>query len=142
MTLGSIWTGDIKGNGRIEGDGFSIEIGIPAVYGGSGAGADPKQLFVSSTLACFIASLRAITDNKKIPVEHLEVVTEATTDDKDFSIKHTANVTLSPGSTDMDVIAAEAAVQSAEKVCLIGNLAKKAGIPVDIVTLVTVSDKF
>lgn len=66
MKMTSTWEGGFKGEGKITGEGWSVGIGIPADLGGSGAGADPKSLFTAATQACFTATLRAITENKKV----------------------------------------------------------------------------
>jgi len=137
MTAG--WTGDFKGEGRITGDGWEVGIGIPADLGGSGAGANPKELFTASTLACFTATLRAITANKKVPVETLSVETSATSGDNALAIRHVARLVLSSGSGEADQAAAEDAVHRADKICLIGNLAKKAGVSIEVTSDITVA---
>ena len=134
IKMTSTWTGDFKGQGKIEGEGWSVEIGIPADLGGSGVGANPKELFTSATLACFTATLRAITANKKVPVETLSVDTSAKAENDVFEIKHVAHVVLVKGSSEADKLAAEKAIQTADKVCVVGNLAKKAGVTIDVVS--------
>ncbi|WP_176084753.1 OsmC family protein [Martelella sp. HB161492] len=130
MKLTAAWQGDFKGQGKISGDGWDVTIGIPADLGGSGAGADPKQLYTASTLACFTATLRAITANKKIPVETLAVETSAVATDEAFSIEHTALLQLKQAASDADIKAAQRAVETADKICAVGNLARKAGVSI------------
>ncbi|MEG6507692.1 OsmC family protein [Methyloligella sp. 2.7D] len=139
IKLNSAWDGGFKGKGQIAGEKFEVEIGIPADLGGSGAGANPKELFTSATAACFLATLRAITENKKVPVETLSVTTEAVADDKSFSIRHTAHVTLKAGSSEADQMAGEAAIASADKVCVVGNLARKADVDIEVVPAVAIA---
>jgi len=139
IKLSASWEGGFTGKGRIEGDGFGVEIGIPADLGGSGAGANPKELFTSATTACFIATLRAITEKSKVPVASLAVTTDAVADDKAFSIRHTAHVTLAAGSTAEHEAAAVSAVRSADKFCIVGNLAKKAGVTIEVVPEVSIA---
>lgn len=137
IKMTATWVGGFKGEGKIAGEGWDVGIGIPAELGGSGAGADTKSLFTSATLACFTATLRAITANKKVPVESLSVETEATATDDDFAIRHTAKLVLSAEATDADRAAAENAIATADKVCVVGNLAKKAGVTIDVTPEIT-----
>lgn len=60
------------------------------------------------------------------------VETSAVADDDKFAIQHIAHVTLPSSATDKDQTAAESAVRNADKVCVVGNLAKKAGVTIDV----------
>ncbi|MCA0922865.1 OsmC family protein [Pseudooceanicola nanhaiensis] len=137
IKMTATWDGGFKGTGRITGEGWDVGIGIPAEFGGSGAGADPKSLFTSATLACFTATLRAITANKKVPVDSLSVETDATATDDAFAIRHTAKLVLSAGASEADRAAAEGAIATADKVCVVGNLAKKAGVTIQVTPEIT-----
>ncbi|MER5173261.1 MULTISPECIES: OsmC family protein [Thioclava] len=137
IKMTSSWTGGFKGEGKIEGEGWNVGIGIPTDLGGSGAGADPKSLFTASTLACFTATLRAITENKKVPVKSIDVETFAVATDKEFSIHHRAKLVMEANATAEDFSAAEAAVATADKVCVVGNLAKKAGVIIEVTPEIT-----
>ena len=137
INLTSTWNGGFRGNGKVRGDCFDVPIAVPTSFGGSGEGANPKELFTSATAACFLTTLRAITENKKLPVDSLAVTTEADTDENHFSIKHTVDLRLGNDATDDDVRAAEKMIQSADDMCIVGNLAKKAGVSIDIVPAIT-----
>lgn len=139
IRMSATWQGGFTGRGHIAGENFNVDIGIPTALGGSGAGANPKELFTSATLACFTATLRAITQNKKVPVEQLSVETSAEAADEAFAIHHVAHLVLTAGSNAEDVAAAQAAIQSADKVCTIGNLAKKAGVAISVAADVRVA---
>ncbi len=65
IKMTSNWTGGFTGQGEIQGEGWSTVIGIPTELGGSGAGANPKELFTAATLACFTATLRAISEKNR-----------------------------------------------------------------------------
>ena len=140
IKMQSTWTGGFKGQGKIAGDGWGIGIGIPTKLGGSGAGADPKSLFTASTLACFTATLRAITEGKKVPVETISVDTEAEAGDDNFTIRHVAHITLVVGSTEADTTAAKAAIERADKICAVGNIARKAGVTINVDADVRIAD--
>lgn len=128
IDLETTWGGGVTGQGLIKGDGFDIVTAIPAAFGGSGVGADPKQLYVAAVTACFTATLRAITANKKVPVDAIAVSTKAITNDKEFVITHTATLTLSAEADDAGAQAAQNAVEAADKICAVGNLARAAGV--------------
>ncbi|MBT9386860.1 OsmC family protein [Pseudooceanicola sp. CBS1P-1] len=138
IKMTAAWEGGMKGEGKITGEGWDVGIGIPAEFGGSGAGADPKSLFTSATLACFTATLRAITANKKVPVEALSVETSAHAANDDFSIRHIAKLVLAGDATDADRAAAENAIATADKICVVGNLAKKAGVTIEVTPEITI----
>ncbi len=135
----STWNGGMKGEGLITGEGWDVGIGIPAEFGGSGAGADPKSLFTASTLACFTATLRAITENKKVPVQSLSVEAAATATDDLFAIRHTAKIVMEAGASEKDREAAEKAIATADKICVVGNLARKAGVTIEVSPEITVA---
>lgn len=130
IDLETTWEGGFKGQGLIKGDGFEIATAIPAALGGSGVGADPKQLYVAAATACFTATLRAITENKKIPVEAIAVTTNAIAGEKDFSIVYTVKMTLSEDAGDVGAQAAHEAADRADKICAVGNLVRAAGVEV------------
>ncbi|WP_115718011.1 OsmC family protein [Gallaecimonas mangrovi] len=125
------WAGGMKGTGHIKGDDFSADVAIPAALGGKGTGTNPKELFVASTAACFLATLAAISEGKKLPVESLSVDTVGDEGKDTFTIRHTAHVTLQNGS-DADAVAkAIEIVAAADKMCAVGNIARKAGVEIE-----------
>ncbi|WP_111896262.1 OsmC family protein [Acinetobacter sp. MB5] len=131
------WEGGKQGTGIIKGDNLTAEISIPTVYGGLGTGSNPKELYVASTAACFISTLTAMIDGKKLPIISLSVVTNAKTNDDEFSIIHQANIILDSEASSVTLDKAQSLVAQADKICLIGNLARKAGINVSAIANVT-----
>lgn len=140
IKMNAAWTGGFKGEGKITGEGWDVGIGVPTELGGSGAGADPKTLFAASTLACFTATLRAITEGKKVPVDTLSVTTNAQAGDDDFTIRHTARISLATGSSEDDTAAAKAAIEKADEICAVGNIARKAGVIITVDADVSVAN--
>lgn len=130
IDLETTWEGGFKGQGLIKGDGFEIATAIPTALGASGVGADPKQLYVAAATACFTATLRAITEGKKVPVEAISVTTNAVAGEKDFSIVHTVKMTLSADAGDAGAQAAHEAADRADKICAVGNLVRAAGVEI------------
>jgi len=137
IQLDLAWQGGMKGGGLIEGEGLSTKISIPAVYGGAGVDSNPKALYVASTAACFISTLTAIAENKKLPLQALSVRTEAREADGHFAIHHIANVVLNSDAPEEDADRARDYVASADKVCAVGNLARKAGVDVSATARIT-----
>lgn len=134
------WQGGMQGSGHIEGEGLNTKISIPAVYGGAGTDSNPKELYVASTAACFISTLTAIAQNKKLPLKSLSVETSAHEDKDDFAISHIAHVVLTASATDDDKEKAKAHVATADKICAVGNLARKAGVQVSADADITIAD--
>jgi len=137
IRLESNWTGGKRGTGTIKSENLDAKISIPAIYGGLGTESNPKELFVASTAACFIATLTAIIEGKKLSIESLSVQTEANASDDDFSIVHHAKITLPAGAPHEDINRAELLIKSADEICTVGNLARKAGVKVDAISQIT-----
>lgn len=133
INLQSNWDGGKAGKGTVKSDNFSAVITIPAVYGGQGTDSNPKELFVASTASCFIATLTAIIEGKKLEISSLSVDTQAKSDDDDFSIVHTANIVLPQGAAETEFAKAKSLVTSADDNCTVGNLARKAGVEVSVI---------
>ncbi|MFP8965081.1 OsmC family protein [Pokkaliibacter sp. CJK22405] len=135
-TLSLNWTGGKQGSGQIEGKDFSAAISIPESLGGAGTGSNPKELYVASTAACFLATLSAISEGKKLPVEALNVQTEAEETKDSFTITHHATLTLKAEATEEDQAKAKEIVAAADKMCAVGNMARKAGVEISVTTQV------
>lgn len=130
INLNSVWSDGKTGSGKITSEGLNATVSIPAEYGGAGTDSNPKELFVASTVACFISTLSAMIAGKKLEIVSLSVDTQANADDDDFSIVHIAHVELPAGASDCDVEKAEALISKADEICIVGNLARKAGVSI------------
>lgn len=139
IELNLSWQGGMQGTGIVKGSEVEFPISIPTVYGGKGTGSNPKELYVASTAACFLATLSAISDNKKLPVAALNVATKAVEGDEGFTIHHTAFIALAPQASDADKAKALEYVATADKICAVGNLARKAGVDVTATAEVTIA---
>lgn len=127
------WTGTMKGQGRIEADRLDAPVAIPTELGGTGEGADPKTLLVASAATCYLMTLVAILQNRKLPVSDLELVSEGSDPTQpDFAIEHQVQVRLSPEITQEQMGQAEAAMHQADKACVIGNVLKRAGVKINV----------
>lgn len=130
IKLNSVWSDGKAGTGNIRSEGLDATVSIPAEYGGAGSDSNPKELFVASTVACFISTLTAMIAGKKLEIVSLSVDTQAKADDDDFSIVHVAHVKLPAGAPESDVEKAEGLISKADEICIVGNLARKAGVKI------------
>lgn len=129
--LKAVWNGGISGNGTMKADYLDTKIAAPAVKGGSGDGAHPSELLVSSAATCYIATLTYMLESRKLPVVELAVNSEATVSDDGFNITHYPQIVLSKDATEDQVQSAHRAIEGADRGCDIGNLLKKAGVAIE-----------
>ena len=127
------WTGNMKGHGAIEAERLNAPVAIPQGLGGSGEGTNPKALLLSSAASCYLLTLVAILQNKKLSAAELTLSSEVSDiKENDFSISHQVHVTLSDDATEEQVQAAKSAFEMADKACAIGNILKKAGAQISV----------
>jgi peroxiredoxin-like protein len=126
------WNGGTTGNGTLKAEYLDTKVAIPTPLGGSGNGADPKELLVSSASTCYIATLTYILESRKLPVVELIMNSEASISDKGFNITHTPHIVLASNATEDQVQSAERAIEGADKGCEVGNLLKKAGVFIEV----------
>ncbi|HZH63113.1 MAG TPA: OsmC family protein [Metabacillus sp.] len=140
VNLKTVWNGNTKGNGRIQGNGFETKIAIPEPLGGTGEGAEPKGLLVSSAAACYSMTLVAMLEARKLNVTGLTMNSEATNSKEEgFKITHYPVVLLSAESTEEQIESANRTFMAADKACAVGNMLKKADAQIDIVGKVSVA---
>lgn len=63
--LKTVWDGNTKGNGRIKANFLETNIAIPESLGGSGEGAEPKELLITSAAACYTMTLVTMLETRK-----------------------------------------------------------------------------
>ena len=126
-----VWNDGIAGNGILNADYLKTDVAIPESKGGSGNGANPGELLVSSATACYMATLAVMLETRELPVVKLSVNSEASITDKGFHITHHPQIMLSASATEAQVQSAQRAIEGAEKGCDIGNLLKKAGVVIE-----------
>lgn len=123
-----VWERGATGSGTLKAEYLDTKVAIPTSLGGSGNGADPKELLVSSATTCFIATLTYILESRKLPVVELIINSEATISDNGFKINHYPEIILTVDATEDQVKSAERAIEGADRGCEVGNLLKKAGV--------------
>ncbi|WP_228552655.1 OsmC family protein, partial [Paenibacillus polymyxa] len=139
INMNTVWYKDAKGDGRIKSDNLQTQIAIPVPKGGSGKGAEPQQLLISSAVACYTMTLAYMLDKNKLPVTGFFMDTEGNiTQGDQLSITHRPHVVLNPGATHEDVSMTEDFIQKAEENCHIGQLLIKAGVSVGTQGKVTI----
>ncbi|MCA8057368.1 MULTISPECIES: OsmC family protein [Burkholderia cepacia complex] len=126
------WCGGVSGEGKIGARNFELGIAIPEAFGGSGEGASPKDLFAAATAACLLSTLRVISEKRALPVKGLSIKTSGESDEGGFHIKHDVDIELDGHATSQDVETTKQMITSADRSCTIGNMARKAGVLIEV----------
>lgn len=131
--LNTVWYRDAKGDGRMKANKLKTKIAIPEPLGGSGEGANPKELLVSSAAACYIMTLVYTLQTKKLPVVGLIMNSEGNNSKEDrFTIVHYPQIILSTDATEEQAQSAYEAVEAADQRCEVGNLLKKTDVQIQV----------
>jgi peroxiredoxin-like protein len=68
------WSGTGRnGAGKILTDDLALELSTPEAMGGRGVGTNPGELLVSAVSSCYTATLFAVLDRAKLPIDSLAV---------------------------------------------------------------------
>lgn len=132
VNVKAVWNDGVKGNGTLNANFLETAIAIPASIGGSGDGANPKEILVSSVTTCYIATLVFVLESRKLPVVELTVDSEANIADSEFKITHYPLIVLSSDATQEQIESAQRAAEAAEIGCEVGNLLKKADVKIEV----------
>ncbi|MEK3981402.1 OsmC family protein [Psychrobacillus sp. FSL K6-2836] len=127
-----VWHGGATGNGMLKAEYLHTKVAIPTSLGGSGHGADPKELLVSSAATCFIATLTYMLESRKLPVVEHTINSEVMISKDGFNIIHYPQIILSADATEAQIQSAQRAIDGADKGCEVGNLLKKAGVTIEV----------
>lgn len=139
-SLKMVWTGNKSGNGKIEASYLKTDIAVPKSFGGSGEGAEPKELLVSSASTCFLMTLVGLLESRNVAVDNLEMSSEASiSKEEGFKIVHYPTIVLPATATEEQIQMADRTFAAADRNCDIGNLLKKAGVQIDFSGHVSVS---
>ncbi|KAB8128994.1 osmotically inducible protein OsmC [Gracilibacillus oryzae] len=134
-----VWNGNTKGNGKIQGENLTTDIAIPQSLGGSGEGADPKELLIASAATCYATTLVYMLETKELPVTDFTMDSEVNVSKEDgIKIIHQPHIVLSSEATEKQREAVDRAFMSADKSCAVGNMLKKADAQITIEGKVTV----
>jgi peroxiredoxin-like protein len=132
INVNAVWDGGVTGNGTLKSENLDTKIAIPTFLGGSGNGANPKEILVSSVTTCYTATLTFVLESRKLPVVELTVNSEANISDNEFKITHYPKIVLSAEATEKQVQSAQKAIDTADRGCEVGNLLKKADVIIKV----------
>jgi lipoyl-dependent peroxiredoxin len=132
VNVNAVWNDGVKGNGTLNANFLETKIVIPTSIGGSGDGANPKEVLVSSVTTCYTATLVFVLESRKLPVVELTVGSEANIADNEFKITHYPHIVLSSDATQEQIESAQRAAEAADKGCEVGNLLKKADVKIKV----------
>lgn len=126
------WDGKLDGSGVLQGEQLNAKISIPKEIGGSGNGADPKELLIASATSCYLASIVFLLERRNIPVKQLSIQTEATKSKEGLSIIHYPKIVLTKEATEHHIQSVEKVLIGADRGCEIGNMLKKSGVTIEV----------
>lgn len=138
-TVNVNWKDGTTGHGELTSTYLDTNISIPKTSGGSGNGANPKELLVSSATSCYVATLVYMLESRKLPIETLEMKTEATAEKEAIKIEHFPIITLAKEATEEQIETTKRALAGADKGCTIGNLLKTAGVAITVEGTVSIA---
>ncbi|TVY02427.1 OsmC family protein [Paenibacillus cremeus] len=123
--LNGTWKGGLNGEGHISTDNLHSDISAPHEMGGLGKGTNPEEMLLGASATCYMITLGVILSNRKLPVQNLELSSEAVVSDEVGlvfeKICHYPTVTLSSITTSEQVELAKNACLRAEKACMISK---------------------
>lgn len=76
FTLQGTWSGGRLGVGSVATGGLTAQVSVPAEMGGPGIGTNPDELLLAAAANCYLITLAAVLDNRKLPVRRLTLVSE------------------------------------------------------------------
>lgn len=99
---------------------LDIALAMPTALGGSGAGANPEQLFAAGFAGCFTSSIKYVAQQRKLDAGAVEVdatVTLGLSEDGGYGLKALLDVKV-PGLSGADL---DAVISQAKRVCAYSN---------------------
>jgi peroxiredoxin-like protein len=123
--LKASWKGGLNGDGKIATGNLEMPISIPKSLNGPGKGTNPEELLVGAAATCYLITLGAILERRKITFTRLEMESELVLGveggHKCKAITHRPRLVLTSGSTEEQVKTARDATDRAEKACMVSN---------------------
>ena len=129
QTLKTTWAGGGKGEGCITSGTLAVTLALPPQYGGTGAGANPKELLTGAAAACFMMTLATLLEGRRLAAAEMTLVsTVSELEGGALRIGHVLTLVLAAGSTAEQVGKAEALIPLAEERCPVEQLLKGGGV--------------
>ncbi|MGV9768982.1 organic hydroperoxide resistance protein [Microbacterium sp. NPDC003461] len=122
------------GHVAVAGSDLAFDLAVPREMGGSGAGANPEQLFAAGYAACFHSALHAVARGRKIAIEGSSVgsrVSIGSNGEGGFQLAVQLEVVI----PELDHATAQELADAAHEVCPYSNATRG-----NIEVTVTVSD--
>lgn len=142
-TMQTTWQGLKQGEGDIRGHNFDIPIAVPEAFGGTGSGANPKDLLKASAASCLVMTLAIMLESRGIRAEDINVTTDITGDNpQNLHISHAVVVSMPVETTPEQEDKARYLISAADMACMIGNLLKAAGVQVTVTGDVSLAPSF
>lgn len=123
--LNASWNGGRLGNGNISSGNLKTEISVPTELGGPGTGSNPEEMLIGSAATCYLITLAAVLENRKLPIAQLTLSTEGILNDESGlrfeQIIHRPHILLGSEATEEQKETARKATERAEQACLISK---------------------
>ena len=113
-------TGGREGSAKSSDGALDVRLGTPKELGGSGAGANPEQLFAAGYAACFLSAMKAVAGKEKIALP-ADTSIDSSVGLGQVGAAYGIEVALTIRAPGMDHAAAEELVQKAHQVCPYSN---------------------
>lgn len=119
------WSGGRLGHGAISSNNLSSAISIPSEMGGPGIGTNPEEMLMGAAATCYIITLAAIMENRRLPVTSLTMRTEAVVTDNGnlqfHKIIHRPRIVLAEAATEQQMDTVRMATERADHACMISK---------------------
>ncbi len=139
--LDATWNGGRLGEGSISTGNLNTKISIPTELGGPGIGSNPEDMLLGAAATCYLITLAAVLDNRKLPVQRLTLTTQGIVNAEGGmrfeKIIHRPQIVLSSDATEENIETAHKATNRAEKGCMISK-ALHGNVEVTVEAVVTV----
>lgn len=131
--LSVTWSGKISGEGRLLSPTLDTKIAVPQEMRGSGKGTHPKELLAASAASCYVMTLAAMMDGRKLPAADIKIQTTlAGREAGGLQLAHEVHIAFTENATNDEVKRAEELLKKADEACMIGNLLRKAEVDVTL----------
>ncbi|SEN03174.1 SACOL1771 family peroxiredoxin [Lihuaxuella thermophila] len=119
------WTGGRNGTGTIDAGHLKSQISIPAVMDGPDVGTNPDEMLIGAAGTCYLITLAAIIERRRLPVIELSLETEGIVraDPKLVfeKIIHRPKLIVQTSAGEKELKSIKQATEQAEKTCMISN---------------------
>lgn len=141
--LDATWTQGRLGEGTIRSGNLQSAISVPGDLGGPGIGTNPEEMLLGAASTCYLITLAAVIDNRKLPLAELKLSSELVVSNegsmKVESIVHRPHIALQAGATPEQVDTAHKAAERAEQACMISK-SMRGNVDISVEATVTIAE--